>query len=107
MAYESNIDIGDVLAFGWPGSIWRVEDNDFDRIIWISENIPKPTREEIITKHADLIAERKKTNYIDARKVAYPSIQDQLDMLYWDKVNGTDRWMDAITMIKATHKKGE
>lgn len=30
----------------------------------------------------------------------YPSIKDQLDMMYWDKVNGTNTWVDTITKIK-------
>ena len=30
----------------------------------------------------------------------YPSIKNQLDMIYWDKVNGTNIWVDTITKIK-------
>jgi hypothetical protein len=38
--------------------------------------------------------------------LAYPLIQDQLDMLYWDKVNGTTVWQDAIAKVKAQFPKG-
>lgn len=31
---------------------------------------------------------------------AYPSVQDQLDMIYHDKIDGTNKWVDAITAIK-------
>jgi hypothetical protein len=34
------------------------------------------------------------------RATAYPSIQEQLDMQYWDKVNGTTNWEDAIAKVK-------
>ena len=33
------------------------------------------------------------------RKVAYGSIEEQLDMMYWDQVNGTTTWKDHIASI--------
>ena len=39
------------------------------------------------------------------RAKAYPSIQEQLDMQYWDKVNGTDTWEQAINAVKAQYPK--
>ena len=35
----------------------------------------------------------------------YPSIQDQLDMQYWDKKNGTTTWVDAIAKVKSDNPK--
>ena len=35
----------------------------------------------------------------------YPSIQDQLDMQYWDGVNGTTTWQDAIEAVKTGNPK--
>ena len=37
----------------------------------------------------------------------YPSIGDQLDMQYWDAVNGTTTWKDAIAQVKADNPKPE
>ena len=34
------------------------------------------------------------------RQEEYPSIGDQLDMLYWDKKNGTSTWDDAVEAVK-------
>jgi hypothetical protein len=39
------------------------------------------------------------------RASAYPSIQDQLDMQYWDSVNGTTTWKDKIAEVKADNPK--
>jgi hypothetical protein len=39
------------------------------------------------------------------REVAYPSIQEQLDMQYWDNVNGTTTWKDAIAKVKSDNPK--
>ena len=35
----------------------------------------------------------------------YPSIQEQLDMQYWDSVNGTTTWKDAIAAVKTENPK--
>jgi hypothetical protein len=39
------------------------------------------------------------------RAKAYPSIQEQLDMQYWDSINGTTTWADAIAAVKAANPK--
>jgi len=39
------------------------------------------------------------------RSRAYPSIQEQLDMQYWDSVNGTTTWKDAIAAVKTENPK--
>jgi len=44
-------------------------------------------------------------SYSEKRKLNYPSIQDQLDMQYWDSVNGTTTWADAIAAVKTEHPK--
>jgi hypothetical protein len=46
-------------------------------------------------------AEYDANEYQRERATAYPSIQEQLDMQYWDKVNGTTNWEDAIAKVKS------
>jgi hypothetical protein len=43
--------------------------------------------------------------YAELRSAAYPSMQEQLDMQYWDGVNGTTTWQDAIATIKTENPK--
>ena len=43
--------------------------------------------------------------YVEARQEAYGSIADQLDMQYWDSVNGTTTWKDHIAQVKADNPK--
>ena len=43
--------------------------------------------------------------YIQARQEAYGSIAEQLDMMYWDSVNGTTTWNDHIAQVKADNPK--
>ena len=44
-------------------------------------------------------------DYRMQRAMAYPPIQEQLDMQYWDAMNGTTVWLDCIDDIKARFPK--
>ena len=39
------------------------------------------------------------------RAAAYPSYQEQMDMQYWDSINGTTTWKDAIAKVKSDNPK--
>ena len=43
--------------------------------------------------------------YRDLRADAYPSIGDQLDMMYHDLLDETTTWKDAIAAVKALYPK--
>ena len=43
--------------------------------------------------------------YVQARQEAYGSVQDQLDMQYWDSVNSTTLWADHIAQVKSDNPK--
>ena len=43
--------------------------------------------------------------YQSDRAAAYASVGDQLDMQYWDAVNGTTTWKDHVAKVKADHPK--
>ena len=51
--------------------------------------------------------DQQENGYKTARQEAYGSIQDQLDMQYWDGVNGTTLWADHIAQVKADNPKPE
>ena len=48
-----------------------------------------------------------KTEYIEKRQFEYGSIGEQLDMIYWDKVNGTEKWKEMVDKVKADNPKPE
>tara|TARA_R100000149_G_C5866735_1_gene131367 strand:- start:758 stop:1057 length:300 start_codon:yes stop_codon:yes gene_type:complete len=52
-----------------------------------------------------LDAEYAALEYSRKRVEQYASIQDQLDMQYWDSVNGTNTWKDHIAKVKADNPK--
>ena len=44
-------------------------------------------------------------DYAALRSQEYPSREDQLDMMYWDRVNGTNVWEETIQGIKDQYPK--
>jgi len=56
-------------------------------------------------ERADAIeAERAATLYREQRKFEYDAL-NQYDLMYQDKVNGTNKWGEAIEAIKAKYPK--
>ena len=51
--------------------------------------------------------EAQQFGYIQPRQEAYGSVQDQLDMQYWDEVNGTTTWKDHVAKVKSDNPKPE
>ena len=49
--------------------------------------------------------DQQENGYKTARQEAYNSIQDQLDMQYWDSVNSTTTWADHIAKVKSDNPK--
>jgi len=68
-------------------------------IEWL-DGTPPIAKELILAKVTELQAEYQAKQYQRDRQKQYPSIADQLDMLYWDKVNGTENWLNSIESVK-------
>lgn len=45
------------------------------------------------------------STYSIKRQEEYPRIEEQLDIIYWDKINGTNNWETLITEIKTKYPK--
>ena len=60
---------------------------------------------QAITDLANSKWQEQEFGYIQARQEAYGSIADQLDMQYWDSVNGTTTWKDHIAQVKSDNPK--
>tara|TARA_R100000655_G_C2927822_1_gene183504 strand:- start:17 stop:301 length:285 start_codon:yes stop_codon:yes gene_type:complete len=77
--------------------IVRGTDIDTCNIEWLEDTTP-------ISKD-DIKIQMEAMDYISKREKEYPSIQEQLDMQYWDNINGTTTWQDAIAKVKADNPK--
>ena len=71
-------------------------------ITWHNGTTPI-SKADIEAKMVEVQAEYDAKQY--QRDRVYPSIQEQLDMQYWDSVNGTTTWKDAVAKVKADNPK--
>ena len=54
---------------------------------------------------ARLQAEYDSQAYARARAEAYPSWQEQMDMMYHDQTEGSRTWLDAVEAVKEAYPK--
>ena len=89
---------------GLNANTYRLDKSDPPHkfIEWTGSD-PQPTQAELETAWAEIEAEIKATQYQRDRALDYPSIQDQLDDLYH---NGIDGWKSTIKTTKDKYPKG-
>ena len=88
-----------------PNAEFSVNAEDYNQITWLNGTTPIAV-DTIKTKQAELQTDYDNKKYQRDRADSYPSIQDQLDMQYWDKVNSTTTWQTAIAKVKSDNPKG-
>ena len=88
--------------FGWSDSKNKIYAN-----LIVHDGGSKPTEKECTDGLASLQAswDLENNSYKSKRREAYPSQAEQLDMQYWDSINGTTTWKDAITKVKSDFPK--
>lgn len=87
------MNIAEILTLKFP-------DIDFERQVILQDDgqgvyikewnvdVPVPTQKDLDKWSTEV------------KHKVYPSIQEQLDMIYHDKINNTTIWTDTITAIK-------
>jgi len=92
-----------ILAIN-PNAEVSINADDINQITWHNGTTPIPAN-EILAKQQQLITEYNSKKYQRDRAKAYPSIQEQLDLQYWDKINNTNKWEEAINAVKNKYPK--
>jgi len=87
-----------------------VTEEDLNRIIWHDGNPTNITNQQILDKQAELQvaydAKQYQRDRTDIRGTnTYPSIGDQLDMMWHDKKDDTTTWENAVQAVKDAHSK--
>jgi len=80
--------------------ICNVEWNDEIKNKWIAKK-----QKDLENRIEKLKNKYELKQYQIDRAKDYPSIQEQLDMQYWDKINGTNKWQQAINAVKQKYPK--
>ena len=78
----------------------------YSNVVTIRDNVAYDTNGNEVTYDNTVVeAEIAKNAYKEQRAMSYKSIEEQLDMQYWDRVNGTDTWKQHIDAVKTAHPK--
>ena len=106
MAINSDTDINlALLQLGKNVNRYRLDQTPPPHKIieWDSGNSDsQPTDDEL---NAAYTTWKNANEYKQNRENSYPSLQEQMDMQYWDSVNGTTTWKDAIAKVKSDNPK--
>jgi hypothetical protein len=94
--------ITDAIKSLRPTASFSVIDEEYSKIIWYSDDVDMPSKQEVLAEVARLQAEYDAKEYQRQRATAYPSIADQLDTLYH---GGYDAWKATITAVKEEFPK--
>ena len=87
-------------AIQWKYNIQCAEVNG------VLKNFSSPlTEEQINTAVSEYEVHLNSIQYQRDRANEYPSWQDQMDMQYWDKINNTSTWQDAVQAVKDKYPK--
>ena len=79
----------------------------YPNVITINNEVSYDADGNVVTVDENAVqVEIDKVAYINRRASAYKSIVEQLDMLYWDKVNNTNLWQEHINAVKTKYPKG-
>ena len=85
-----------------PNAKWTLRGEELE---WLDSEQTQPTEAELTAEVARLQAAYDAKEYARSRAAAYPSLNDQADMAYWDRQNGTTTLDDAILAVKVAYPK--
>jgi hypothetical protein len=93
-----------------PGTVWKLLDEDYDKLEWDPQNSEtKPTKEEIETEAKRLAAVAEANKYKLSREKEYPPLSELADALYWQQ-NGDNTKMETylakVDAVKEKYPKG-
>ena len=86
-----------------PGEEFEVYQGDDSPLRWITCDDDNVTNMWVLYNGEFFDStERLERNQQMKRKVEYGQIEEQLDMMYWDQMNGTTTWKDHVTAVKSS-----
>ena len=98
------MNISNALFSKYKGCEWSMNNEDYSTLEWFSEDVPKPTEEELIEECERLQVEYESKEYQRQRVKEYPSFAEQFDLLYH---GGYDAWKAEIDKVKEKYPKPE
>lgn len=103
MKTDGTPDIGDAIWHLKNDAQFKIGQEGLSSLVWLDDNPTNITNSQIETKLAELETAYTGNKYQRDRASEYPSIEDQLDDIYH---NGIDGWKTTIKTTKDKYPKG-
>lgn len=109
---QKQIELTDVLSsltakyeaagFSIIGSGFPENETHYNQMATFDDITHKPTWASVVEEYERLVEENEKQSYAFQREREYPSMQEQLDVIFHD---GLDAWKEQIQAIKDKYPK--
>ena len=100
----------EAIYLAYKDKVFSIDDSlgCFDKdgkLISVDDAKVKAARATLNAQEAASLYQRQRTGEAGTTDSIYLPMSQQLDMQYWDSVNGTTTWKDHIAAVKAKYPK--
>ena len=100
----------EAIYLAYKDKVFSIDDSlgCFDKdgkLISVDDAKVKEARATLNAQEAATLYQRQRTGEAGTTDSIYLPMSQQLDMQYWDSVNGTTTWKDHIAAVKAKYPK--
>lgn len=82
-------------------------DGSYESLVWFSETVPKPTKDQVDAEIAQVLSEFAAVEYQRQRSTEYPPITDYLDGVVKGDQAQIDKYIADCQAVKAKYPKPE
>jgi hypothetical protein len=100
-------DIAHAIVSLRPDACFTLDGNSYEGITWLTDDVPKPSKQEAEAELARLQAEHERTEYQRQRAAEYPPMADYIDGVVKGDQAQIDAYIAACMAVKAKYPKPE
>lgn len=99
------MNISNALFSKYKGYEWSMNNEDYSTLEWFSQDVPKPSEEELLEECNRLQAEREATEYQRQRAKEYPDFKEYLDGIVKGDDSQVQAYIEACKAVKEKYPK--
>ena len=107
--FQRKPEITDAIKALRPTSSFSLIADDYSTLMWNDSENAAPSESDVNAKLAELTTSYNAKSYQNVRETKYPSVEEQLDLLYHDmlanKGDKTGDWFAAVKKVKDDNPK--
>jgi len=107
--FQRKPEITDAIKALRPTSSFSLIGDDYSTLMWNDSENAAPSESDVNAKLTELTTSYNAKSYQNVRETKYPSVEEQLDLLYHDmladKGDKTGDWFAAVKKVKDDNPK--